>query len=72
MSLPTFAFETTAEEVATVFSHEIKGKNGVYQAGILPGRLELTLFQSLSPAPRSTALVLKLPALSLNTQTSLS
>ncbi|KAJ7746630.1 hypothetical protein B0H16DRAFT_1889037 [Mycena metata] len=27
MSTPTFSFETTAEEVATAFSHEIKGKN---------------------------------------------
>jgi len=27
MSLPTFTFKTTAEEVATVFANEIKGKN---------------------------------------------
>jgi len=27
MSLPTFTFETTAEEVATVFADEIRGKN---------------------------------------------
>lgn len=27
-SLPTFTFDTTAEEVATVFAEEIRGKNG--------------------------------------------
>lgn len=28
MSLPTFSFSTTADEVATVFADQIKGKNG--------------------------------------------
>jgi hypothetical protein len=27
---PTFSFNTTADEVATVFADEIRGKNGYY------------------------------------------
>jgi hypothetical protein len=29
-AIPTFSFNTTAEEVAASFSKEIKGKNGTY------------------------------------------
>lgn len=29
MSLPTFTFDTTADDVATVFANEIRGKNGI-------------------------------------------
>lgn len=34
MSQPTFSFTTTAEEVATAFASEIRGKNGTYAVEI--------------------------------------
>jgi hypothetical protein len=35
MSQPTFSFTATAEEVATAFASEIRGKNGTYAAEML-------------------------------------